>query len=87
MLVFDDSCVGNVTFCVVHHGVALIVRRVDCFLLEAHRAVFQMAEAETVELVDASGEHDFLCHGVPAVAVGEVVGAGDDLRTAEQSVR
>ena len=58
MLVLDDAGVRHVGSCVVDHGVALMVWLVECLGLEAHRAVFELAEAVAVKLVDFSGEHN-----------------------------
>ena len=60
MLVLDDAGVRHVGSCVVDHGVALMVWLVECLGLEAHRAVFELAEAVAVKLVDFSGEHNLV---------------------------
>ena len=84
MFVFDDARVGHFARGVVHHRIALPIRRVERLGLEPHRAVFQPSETIVVIFVDFSREHDFLRHRFPMRPVGEEIHAGLYLYAVEQ---
>ena len=84
MFVFDDTRVGHFARGVVHHRIALPIRRVERLGLEPHRAVFQPSETIVVVFVDFSREHDFLRHRFPMRPVGKEIRAGLYLYTVEQ---
>ena len=86
MLVFNYAGVSHVGSCVVDHGVALMVWLVECLGLEAHGAVFELAEAVAVKLVDFSGEYNLVGDGLPAGAVGEEICVQPYLHAVKQTV-
>lgn len=86
MLVLDDACIGHVGCGIVDHCVALMVWLVECLGLETHCAVFELAEAVAVKLVDFSGEYNPVGDGFPAGAVGEEIGVQPYLHAVKQPV-
>ena len=73
MLVLDDACVGHFPFGVVHHRIALVIRRVQRFRLKPHRAVFQFAESISVILIDGTGKYNLVCQCFQFLPVGEEI--------------
>lgn len=86
VFVFDYPSEWYVGCGVVDYGVALSVGGVlDCGF-ESQAAVVEPAEPEAVEFVDAPGEDYFACHCGPVFAVGEKVGACQDLASFQEAV-
>ena len=46
MLMFDDACVGNFAFGIIHHRIALEVFRVQQLMVETQASVLQTAATE-----------------------------------------
>ena len=78
MLVLYDTCVRHVTGCVVHHGVALIVRCVHLLGLETDGAEVEMPQLIVKIFVELSGVNNLRSKALESFPVGEEVGI--DLR-------
>lgn len=86
MLVLDYAGVWGFSVSVVYDGIALPVGSVKGFLLEADCSIIELPEAVTIELVDFSGEDDFIGLGGPVVPVFEEVDTGAALDAFEETV-
>lgn len=86
MLVLDDAGVGHVGRGVVDHGIALTVGLVKSLRFKAHGAVFELAEAVVIKLVDFAGKHNPVSHRLPMRAVGEEVSVKLHVDAVEESV-
>ena len=73
MLVLDDAGVGDVALGVVHHSATLVVGGIEHLVLEGNGAVFELAEAVAIELINLAGEDDFIGQGFPVLTAGEEI--------------
>ena len=58
MLVLDDAREGNLAFGIVHHRIALPVRRIDRFSLETQRAILKIAQLVIEIFIDRAAVDD-----------------------------
>lgn len=84
VLVFDDAGERDFPLGVVNNGVTLVVGDSKVFLLEAHGAVFEFAEAVAEIFIDFSREHDVPGDTSPIYAVVKEICASLCFHSIEQ---
>ena len=61
MFMLNDSCVGCLTICVIHHGISLIVGYFKPFLFKTQRTPLQISEAKAEILINSPREDNRIC--------------------------
>ena len=86
VLMFDNACERGFAVGVIDHRSALIVGLRELLLLEAERAVLQLAVSVVVETVKFTRIEHLFGHSIELLAVVEVVGVEAHLNTLQKSV-
>ena len=86
MLVLDDSGERNLTLGVVHDCNSLMIRSVENFRLETHRAVLEGAETVAEIFVYLASEDNPVRNGLPLLSVVEEIHPGQDVAAFEQAI-
>ena len=62
MLVLYDSCIRNISVCIVYHSISLIILLVENLCLKSYRTVLERAILESKELIDHTCVHSLVCN-------------------------
>ena len=85
MFVLDEACVGNLSFTIIHHGIALkIVCVVQTFVLESQASVFQMPVLVVEILVNAPCVECFTCYTGQLAFMFKEIAVRSDFRMFQQ---